>query len=450
MQSSSAPSHASASPADLDVLFASLKAADRALLDAVEAAGRLAGSGVCERIEGGPVEWAIGMVCRLTGSDRRMVVAAGETLAHLPTLRDLWAGGMVSWGQVRAIVMAVRKLPVAARVHIDERIAASVDAYRGIDAFDPDHLVDAVDQAAAEFRDPRNAERREEQSARANFVAVQQSFDGRVKGWFDYDPVAGAIVINGMDAASPLPQATAEHEPGQPTPRGKQYAEGLVEMASEYLAGNGGLEPQNAGGEEAQPRPGRKRRRARPLVIVHVDVADITRANGGILELNVRGRLSRITSATLDILARDADMQAVLFNGARPLAVSRKLYAENIPADVRLAVRARDMGDRMPGSRSPLGHTELHHFKHREDGGTNDPDNLGAFTRDHHLNRLHALGWKVSLDPPTGAVTIRRGNRAWRSLPRSTGLARPPDTRPSGSASPRTHHGEDSSDALPF
>lgn len=175
-----------------------------------------------------------------------MIVAAGETLGRLPTLRGLWAGGLVSWGQVRAIVLAVRRLPVAARAHIDTRIAASVDAYGGTDAFDPDHLVDAVDQAAAEFCEPRNAERREERA------------------------------------------------------------------------------------------------------------------------------------------------QAVLFDGARPLAGSRKLHAEKVPDDVRLAVRARDMGDRMPGSRSPLGHTELHHFKHREDGGTNDPDNLGAVTRDHHLNRLHA------------------------------------------------------------
>ena len=184
------------------------------------------------------------------------------------------------------------------------------------------------------------------------------------------------------------------------------------------------------------------------MIVIHVDVGDITRSDAGVLELNVRGRLSRITGATLELLARDADMRAVLFDGKRPLAVSRKLHAEKIPGDVRLAVKARDMGDRWPGSQSPLGHVELHHFLHREHGGTNDVDNLGAFTRDVHLNRIHKHGWKVSIDPDTAMLTVRRRGRTWRSLPRSAGLARPPDRRPDNRGSPasRPHV----SDPLPF
>ena len=421
MQSNTSTSPAAPTSESLEALFADLKAADQAIRSAVRRAGALASSGVCERVEGGSLEWAIGMVCRLTGADRRMIVAAGETLRDLPTIDRLWADGLISWSQIRSIVLAVRRMPVSVRADVDARIAASADLYGGIDAFDPDHLVEAVDRAVDDLRDGRTVERREQRQLAANFVSVQPSFDGRVRGFFDYDPVNGAIVLNGFDAASPRPVATPDHEPGAPTNRGRQYAEGLVEMAREYLSGV------NSGGVDPDTGQTRAKRRARPLFLGHVDVCDVSRGEGATLELNVRGRMSRISLAMLELLSQDADMQAVLFDAARPLAVSKKLRADKIPDDIRLAVRARDMGDRFPGSQSPLGHTELHHFVHREHGGTNDVDNLGCFTRDNHLNKLHAHGWRVRLDSRTGALTIKRRGRTWRSLPRSTGLARAPD-----------------------
>lgn len=303
-------------------------------------------------------------------------------------------------------------------------------AYGGIDAFDADHLVEAVDAAAAEVGDTRAAERREQRAPAANFLSLQLSLEGRVRGYFDYDPVNGAIVINGLDAAAPRPVATDDDEPALAEPdqaaapaatRGRRYAQGLVEMAAEYLGGaNSGLV-----GADGKPR---RRRRARPLLVAHTQSGDVTRGDGGIIQLNVRGRLTRITAAALEILARDADIQAVIFDGARPLAVSKKLRAEQIPDDTRIAVEARDMTGRFPGSDDPIEH--LHHFRHREHGGDNGVDNLGGFSTRSHLWRIHKLGWRVSLDPATGVITARRRNRAWRSLPRSTGLARPPDTRP--------------------
>lgn len=411
-------------------------------------AGELVGSGVCERVEGGPLEWAIGMVCRMTGADGRMIVAAGETLRHLPTVDQLWAEGHVSWGQIRAIVLAVRRLPVAKRRELDEQIAASITEYGGIDAFGPDHLVEAVDVAAAELGDARTADRREARQPDANFLSLQLSTEGRVRGYFDYDPVNGAIVVNGLDAASPQPEATNDHQPGEPTTRGKQYAQGLVEMAAEYL---GGANSGQIGADGTRTR----RRRALPLLVSHVQTGDVTRGEGGILELNLRGRLTRISAATLEIIARDADLQAVIFDGARPLAVSRKLRAEHIPDDIRFAVAARDLTDRFPGSNDPIEH--LHHFRHREHDGDNDTDNLGGFSKRSHLWRIHKLGWRVSLDPKTGIVTARRRGRSWRSLPRSTGLVRPPDTRPpdrgSAPAAPRASRRSSTpaeADALPF
>ena len=80
-----------ASQADLSGLFADLKTAERALASAVQRAGRLAGSGVAERVEGAPLEWAISMACRFTGADARTIVGAAEMLAFLPTVDRLFA-----------------------------------------------------------------------------------------------------------------------------------------------------------------------------------------------------------------------------------------------------------------------------------------------------------------------------------------------------------------------
>ena len=157
--------------------------------------------------------------------------------------------------------------------------------------------------------------------------------------------------------------------------------------------------------------------RARPLINVHVDFSQLTVNNAGMLELNVRGPLPRISLATLELLSRDADCRAVIFDGKRPLAVSRKLRAKDIPADVAFAAGARDHGDRWPGSRDPVGSTENHHIKPRSKGGLHFIDDLVRLSRRHHVIG-HKHQWKMRLDPRTGIFTITRGKRTWRSLPR--------------------------------
>ncbi|MBA2529093.1 MAG: HNH endonuclease, partial [Euzebyales bacterium] len=108
----------------------------------------------------------------------------------------------------------------------------------------------------------------------------------------------------------------------------------------------------------------------------------------------------------------------VLFDGARPLAVSKKVRAAAIPADTRLAVHARDRGCRFPGSADPLAHCDLHHIE-RQRGGDHHPDNLVAVSRRHHT-LIHRHGWTLSLNHASGQITAWRGRRRWRSLPRGT------------------------------
>ena len=400
--------------AELRALTEHVREAERHLAAAVISAGRLASSGVCERVEGLPLELLLGLACRLTGADRRMLVAAGEALADMPMTAALFRDGALSWGQVRAITGAVRRLSIADRAELDERIAASAAMYHGIDAYDPDQLLWAVDQALDELRQARVVERAESRRREASFVSVQAALDGGVRLYAELDAVRGATVLNALDAASARPLATevpskrqdAATQPEQAwtsTPRARQYADALETVCADWLGGDAG-------------RP------ARPLLVAHVDLAQLSRRPEGTVELAVRGGLPRISAAALEALAASGDVRAVLFEGARPLAVTGKVKADTIPADTRFAVRARDLGCRFPGSADPLGHTDLHHMVHREQSGDHHPENLVSLSRRFHT-LSHRHGWRLKISPDSGLVTAHRRHRAWRGLPRGTPLA---------------------------
>jgi hypothetical protein len=437
---------------DLAALLAEVKQAERHLARAVRLAGRLAGSGVCERVEGLPLEHWIGLAGRLTGADRRMLVTAGEVLADLPTVSRLFAQGALSWGQVRAIVCAVRRLSQADRAVVDARLARTVAVHGGVDVFDPDGLVEAVDTAVDDLASERSLQRREERRREASFVAVQRSLWGGVRLYGElHDPCDAAAVVNALDAKAGLPfdpaegdsrdgeadDADARQAPeadggaggdasaggvgggraddapagGADGPRwsgrGRQYAQALVGICADWLGGDSG-------------RP------ARPLLVSHVDLSQTAATMTGTVELSVLGGLPTVTARTLEALATDADLRVVLFDGARPLAVSKKRAAHHIPDDVRFAVRTRDRGCRFPGSRYPIAYTDAHHSHHRARGGDHHPDRLIALARVYHT-LVHRHGWTVALNTDTGEVTVRRRGRAWRSLPRGTPLEPAPD-----------------------
>jgi hypothetical protein len=190
--------------------------------------------------------------------------------------------------------------------------------------------------------------------------------------------------------------------------RGGQLLDGLVRICAEWLGGGSG-------------RP------ARPLCVFHLDVSrpDLY----GLLEQGVRGKAPRLSAVVCAILARDADFRAVIFDGSRPLAVSAKLHAKDVPTDITFAVRARDRGDRFPGSRDPLAFSDIHHIFEDRAERTHDPDTLVHLSRSNH-KLTHDRGWDVELDPSSGQVTVKRRGRTWKSLPRGTPLTKPPPKPP--------------------
>ncbi len=389
-----------------------LRRMQQATAEAVELAGRVQRAGVVEVIEGLPLELLLALEHRLVSSDAHMLLEAARVLERMPITKALFAEGTLSWGQVRGIVGRLRRMQVADLGMVDERVGASLDL---VDMYSPDELIWAVERAADDIDGPRKVERREQRTVEANFLAIQPSFDGCVRLYGELDAVAGATCLNALEAASGSPNGQPA-EPGEASSRAKQRAQALARICSDWLGGGRG-------------------RRARPLLVVHVDVAQVTSTAAGTVELAAPGVLPTLTAATVETLARDGDMRVVLFEGARPLAVSAKTMAAAIPADVRLAVRARDRGCRFRGSTGPAPWADIHHVVEQAEGGDHHPDQLALLIRRWH-RLVHRRKWKQRLDPKTGVFTICRNGRTWQSLPRGTPLRRrrppPPPPRSPG------------------
>ncbi|MDP8928705.1 MAG: HNH endonuclease [Actinomycetota bacterium] len=399
----------------LTELSDALNRMEQATAQAVDLVGRLQRAGVVEHLEGLPLELFLALQHRLTSADRRMLLEGARVLDRLPHTRRLFSEQKLSWGQVRGIVTRLRRLPVEDLAEIDARVEASLER---IDGYSPEELVWAVERAADELDGARKLQRREQRRVAANFLAVQPCLDGAISLYGELDPVAGSTVLNALDAACDRPTAEPK-EPGEPSSRAKQRAQGLQRICSDWLGGGRG-------------RP------ARPSLVVHVDLSEVTTTAAGLVELAAPGGLPTVTAATVERLAKDADLRAVLFNGARPLAVSAKTRAAQIPAEIRLAVGARDRGCRFPGSTTPLRWADCHHIVPREDDGDHHPENLAYYARRWHL-LVHRQGWEQHLDAHTGELVITRNGRTWRSLPRGTPLGRPSPPPPGKPPQPHRH-----------
>jgi hypothetical protein len=80
---------------------------------------------------------------------------------------------------------------------------------------------------------------------------------------------------------------------------------------------------------------------------------------------------------------------------------------DTIPLHLRKAVRKRDKHCRFPGCDVPAAGCEVHHIRHRKDGGRHALTNLTLLCRFHHLVAIHRWGWTFTLnaDGTTTAVS---------------------------------------------
>src|SRR5690625_4171608 len=374
--------------------------------EVVGLAEQISKSMVCRQVEGMTGDDFLNLVGRLPGKDRSATVTTGAMLARMPHTQQLFDDGRLGWGETREIAYTVRNLNAAEKSEVDEFIHALVtEALAQGALLGPDQVIEQVQYLADRLRgerfQPTNHDDDEDDESPVDplagttesFLARQPDFAGGMRLFGELTATDAAVLNQALkEYGGALPAgtksdpvaATASKQPAWSNPTSaKHNAAALMAVCAQALAGGNGSP-------------------AKPLLIVHVDVAQLVgceteRAVLGLVRTGLRGPLAKIGAATLKALAEDADVKAVLFDSARPLAVTSKLRANNIPAVTRFAVAARDMGDRWPASQAPLEHCDQHHIRERQHGGIHDPDNLISTTRSPHVN-IHTYDWDVTLN----------------------------------------------------
>jgi hypothetical protein len=75
-------------------------------------------------------------------------------------------------------------------------------------------------------------------------------------------------------------------------------------------------------------------------------------------------------------------------------------YSDAVPASIRRAVRLRDRHCRWAGGcRQPAAACDVHHVRHKADGGQTSLGNCLLLCRFHHLIVIHRWGWTLILNP---------------------------------------------------
>lgn len=125
----------------------------------------------------------------------------------------------------------------------------------------------------------------------------------------------------------------------------------------------------------------------------------------------------------IDFVSGPAGIAAVLRRGllgkpwntpSQPLDIG---YADSIPPAIRRAVILRDRHCAWPGGCDrPASACDVHHIKHKGDGGETSVANCGVFCQFHHDVCIHRWGWRVMLHPDgTWTATSPDGRQVLRS-----------------------------------
>lgn len=75
-------------------------------------------------------------------------------------------------------------------------------------------------------------------------------------------------------------------------------------------------------------------------------------------------------------------------------------YSNSVPGHIRRAVMLRDQHCAWPGGCDrPASASDVHHIRHKSDGGETSVQNCGLFCEFHHETCIHRWGWQVTLHP---------------------------------------------------
>ena len=137
------------------------------------------------------------------------------------------------------------------------------------------------------------------------------------------------------------------------------------------------------------------------------DSSDLERAHGSGALSPEAWRALRYAMARLavDLVSGPAGIAAILRQGlldqpyntpSLPLDIG---YSDTIPAHIRRAVLLRDKRCAWPRCGRPAVYCDVHHLRHKADGGETSIENLALVCQFHHDVCIHRRGWQLILHP---------------------------------------------------
>jgi hypothetical protein len=122
-----------------------------------------------------------------------------------------------------------------------------------------------------------------------------------------------------------------------------------------------------------------------------------------------------MTRLAVDLVSGPAGVAAILRRGllnqpyntpSLPLDIG---YSDSIPWHIRRAVLLRDRKCAWPRCGRPAVYCDVHHLRHKEDGGETSLENLVLLCQYHHDVCIHRHGWQLTLHPD-GTTEARSPN----------------------------------------
>lgn len=377
-----------------------------------------------------------------TGADAGMMLAAAERLADMPAVSGWFRHGVVSWGVVRAIVLATRNLTSAQRAWVDATLHADRDAMLRLDG---DRLAAAVDGLVNDARADLHADR-ETAALRDRYLTIQPRLDGTAElyGRLDADTAAAALSALAAPSTGHRDDEHLDDGDGTRADRRRSNVDRFKALCEQRLTRHRHTtnDDDNADADDAAGGTcrgcGSAPSTARPSMLVIADLAVLdgdTPTGSGAARLHWatgRGPIE-LTSQAARRLTCDATMRVVVTDGSQVLGVTAA--HPKVSARLRAALVARDGGCRFPSCTRPVDVCDNHHVVPVAADGPTELDNLALICRDHH-HAIHDSGWNVTLHPDAAMSFVRRGVTL-TSLPRAHQHAQPAQPPPPGR--PRRH-----------
>ena len=152
-----------------------------------------------------------------------------------------------------------------------------------------------------------------------------------------------------------------------------------------------------------------------PVVDKMISLAQAAPRSGALSPEAWRALRYAMARLAVDLVSGPAGVAAILRQGllgkpyntpSLPLDIG---YSDTIPWHIRRAVLIRDRNCAWPRCGRPVAYCDVHHLRHKEDGGETSVDNLVLVCQFHHDVCIHRHGWRLLLHPD-GTTEARSPN----------------------------------------